>query len=157
MITEVMSRKKLIILIVICLLVSFAYWYVIIFLIIPENSPPEHFSIKGELIYLKNESDPNNTAIGVWIEIILEDPKKVKYGNLTKIIILQNYEPIVDEWLKSSVIHTENNITIEHIDVDNDSHISSHDMLHIYGHTLTNCKIILSVVGYAGTLSVYIP
>jgi len=148
--TPTKLEKSLIFIIFIICLIAYGIWYV-------ANQPIiERWPIlKGELIYLKNESAPNNTAIGVWIEVILEEPKKVKYGNLTKIIILQNYEPIVDEWLKSSVIHTENNITIEHIDVDNDSHISSHDMLHIYGHT--NCKIILSVVGCAGTLSVYIP
>ena len=153
-----MSRKKLIILIVICLLVSFAYWYAIIFLIIPEIFPPEPFPIlKGELIYLKNESAPNNTAIGVWIEVILEEPKRIKYGDWARIRIVQNKKLIASVLLNSSVIHTENNITIEHMDWDNDSHLSSHDRFHIYGCVLTNSRIILYSTRYYGQLTVDIP
>jgi len=119
----------------------------------PEPIPP----LKGDLLYLSNISDPNDESIGVWLELILKHPLKIGYGEYTQISIWQNNECIAKAWINNSVVHTKNNITIEHFDLDNDTAISSHDKFHIYGWILTNSRIILEMRGYEGKLSVNIP
>ena len=145
----------IIMIIILGILADMAFYAIFIYQPPP---PPPH--LVGELKYLSDKSNSTDPSTGVWLEIILDNPKKASLEKGWIIIYDYNHS---SSYTKFSFDETLNNnpaerngYFFEFYDNDTNKDISSHDMMLLYDHELREASFFLGITGYSGTIRINI-
>ncbi|NPA74556.1 MAG: hypothetical protein GXO25_00555 [Euryarchaeota archaeon] len=113
----------------------------------------------GQVVYLSNQSNPENPDIGVWFRLVLSEPNKLSLTNFY-IVLWYNHGKNEDfinfEFMGKNKAH-ECNYTAEFYDTNRDGYITTGDMVHIYGEKLNNISLAFCEHGYIGCLRIDVP
>ncbi len=150
------DKNLLLIIITFIILVIILLGYFIVSSIVKSASPCAP-PLKGELKYLSNVSNSTDPKKGIWLEIILENPKKapLKWGEIF-IIGGNSYTSFYCNESKNSYPVEKNGYFFEFYDWDGDQYISSGDMIHIYGNSLVGKSLEFIIRGYSGNITIHV-
>ncbi len=116
-------------------------------------------TITGELIYLKEISDPENPEIGVYLKLTLEYPNYAEFGEEGNagFLIITNTTTDVGLHLKNVSGNERDGFIVDVDDKNNNGVIDTGDVFHIYGRSLNGYDVMFCVSGISGNIHTHIP
>ncbi len=129
------------------------------FVVLKATTLCHHTTITGKLIYLEDISRPENPKVGVYLKLILEYPKYVKFGEKIDcgFLVMANATTEVGIHLENTTGNKKDGFIVDVKDKNSNGVIDTGDIFHIYGRPLTGYKIMFEVNAIRGNLHIYIP
>ncbi len=122
-------------------------------------SPPSHENIlHGSLMYLSNQSNPEDPKVGVYLKLTLENPKDARFGGHTifGFLFIANNTTEVGIPLKSITGNERDGFIVDVEDKNNNGLLDTGDVFHIYGRSLNGYYVALQISGVDGDIQTHI-
>ena len=111
----------------------------------------------GELEYMSNISQPNNTKVGVWVKILLNHPESARSERTMGYIFESNDNYTAFLFRDAGNTLNESGYLIRYYDKNANGLVDTGDMLHVWGKNLSGCAVAFTVSGYSGNAELNIP
>ncbi len=122
-------------------------------------SPPSHENILyGSLMYLSNQSNPEDPKVGVYLKLTLENPKYARFGEHTifGFLFIANNTTEVEIPLKSITGNEREGFIVDMEDKNNNGLMDTGDVFHVYGRPLNGYYVVFQITGILGNIQTYI-
>ena len=135
---------------------TFLLLFLIAMILTPQHSGPYCLPpIMGEMVYLKNISNPTDPDSGVWFKIDLENPKYAEIGSV--VLRVFNGSRSTRIMLRNFTKNENQGLFVDVVDENGNGVIDTGDRFHIYGWVLRGYTLRLYINGVPGFIISNVP
>ncbi len=110
--------------------------------------------VSGKLVYLKESSSPSDPAVGVYLKLILENPKYIRFDGKACIILIHNSTPDTGVQIENRTGNEIDGFVVDVEDKNGNGVIDTGDIFHIYGRNLKGYEITFCITGVNGNIHI---